>query len=239
MATLKNTTISDTGFLTLPVGTTAQRPSAANGMFRHNSNNASVETYLTSSWKMPGYPYRYYFEGIDANRFTANWNNSTTTYMTQFGGFGPGTGHGYTASTTYTLTLTGVPFHNTIRYRVKWHFVDSPDNETNYLILMNSAGVDATFAQFRKTSPTGDVAFDSVASGTTATWFSAGSTAKSGYLYSYKPWGGTSLDGYVQFDTGYYAHTSSTFYAKHQIGLDQAIADEAVYITHVEVWLGL
>ena len=51
MATLKNTTISDTGFLQLPVGTTAQRPTAANGMIRYNSNNAAVEAYIAGSWR--------------------------------------------------------------------------------------------------------------------------------------------------------------------------------------------
>jgi hypothetical protein len=36
MASLKNTIIDDTGHLTLPVGTTLQRPTPANGMIRIN-----------------------------------------------------------------------------------------------------------------------------------------------------------------------------------------------------------
>jgi Concanavalin A-like lectin/glucanases superfamily len=51
MATLKNTTVNDTGFIQLPVGTTAQRPvSPANGMMRHNSSTASLEMYSNGQW---------------------------------------------------------------------------------------------------------------------------------------------------------------------------------------------
>ena len=51
MSTLKNTTINDTGHITLPSGTTAQRPgSPAAGMVRHNSNTNLVEWYTGSAW---------------------------------------------------------------------------------------------------------------------------------------------------------------------------------------------
>lgn len=50
MATLKNTTVNDTGFIQLPVGTTDQRPSAANGMMRYNSNTTFVEVYANNAW---------------------------------------------------------------------------------------------------------------------------------------------------------------------------------------------
>jgi hypothetical protein len=44
MATLKNTNINDTGFLRLPVGTTAQRPSSPTvGMMRYNTTISNVE----------------------------------------------------------------------------------------------------------------------------------------------------------------------------------------------------
>lgn len=49
MAQLKNTSISDTGFLQLPAGTTAQRPgslgSSAIGIIRYNTDRKSVEWY--------------------------------------------------------------------------------------------------------------------------------------------------------------------------------------------------
>ena len=51
MATLKNTTINDTGFLGLPVGTTAQRPvSPATGYTRVNSSTSALEVYFNSTW---------------------------------------------------------------------------------------------------------------------------------------------------------------------------------------------
>jgi|694.fasta_scaffold104568_4 hypothetical protein len=51
MATLKNTTINDTGFITLPTGTTAQRPvSPIAGMMRFNSTIGLGEYYNGSSW---------------------------------------------------------------------------------------------------------------------------------------------------------------------------------------------
>ncbi len=57
MATLKNTTINDTGFLTIPVGTVAQRPSsAAAGMIRICTDfpgftDPVVEYYNGTDWK--------------------------------------------------------------------------------------------------------------------------------------------------------------------------------------------
>jgi hypothetical protein len=55
MATLKNTTINDTGHLTLPSGTTAQRPgSPTAGMIRYNSSLGAVEYYNGSTWRYVG-----------------------------------------------------------------------------------------------------------------------------------------------------------------------------------------
>ena len=52
MATLKNTTINDTGFIQVPAGNTAQRPgSSANGAIRYNSNKGVVEIYDGVGWK--------------------------------------------------------------------------------------------------------------------------------------------------------------------------------------------
>ena len=51
MATLKNTTINDTGHITLPSGTTAQRPgSPATGMARYNTSTNLIEVYNGSVW---------------------------------------------------------------------------------------------------------------------------------------------------------------------------------------------
>lgn len=52
MATLSTTTINDTGYLTLPNGTTAQRPnSPAAGMTRYNTSFSRVEFYDGSTWR--------------------------------------------------------------------------------------------------------------------------------------------------------------------------------------------
>jgi len=51
MATLKNTTINDTGFIRLPAGTTAQRPSSpVSGMLRFNTTLGYPEFYDGSAW---------------------------------------------------------------------------------------------------------------------------------------------------------------------------------------------
>lgn len=51
MATLKNTTISGTGSITLPSGTTAQRPaSPATGQLRYNSSITMLERYDGTRW---------------------------------------------------------------------------------------------------------------------------------------------------------------------------------------------
>lgn len=48
-SSFKNTRIRDTGFIKLPVGTTAQRPSVSNGQLRYNSNTGYAEYYTTAT----------------------------------------------------------------------------------------------------------------------------------------------------------------------------------------------
>jgi len=51
VATLKNTTINDTGFLQVPAGTTAQRPSSPTlGMWRFNTTLGYLEIYDGNFW---------------------------------------------------------------------------------------------------------------------------------------------------------------------------------------------
>jgi len=51
MATLKNTTINDTGFLKTATGTTAQRPaSPQTGMIRYNTDLGYHEIYNGTAW---------------------------------------------------------------------------------------------------------------------------------------------------------------------------------------------
>ena len=52
MATLKNTTINDTGYIRPAVGTTAQRPGTPSaGMIRWNSTDTKMEVYNGTDWK--------------------------------------------------------------------------------------------------------------------------------------------------------------------------------------------
>ena len=175
--------------------------------------------------------YRYY-EGTDASPYLSNWNNSTTYTMADFGGIPNVTAHGFSSGpVTFTLTLTGLPTHTKVKYRVYWHLVDSLDNETNQLFIMNSGGGETEILRFTKVYnavPSISIA----ASPGTYTW--SGSKT-----YTYRPWAGGAYnaDGYIIVDSGWCDHTSSTFTARHVMGADQAQADEAEYLSHVEVLL--
>lgn len=47
----QNANFVSTGAITIPAGTTAQRPSPAiNGMFRYNTSNNSFEVYVNNAW---------------------------------------------------------------------------------------------------------------------------------------------------------------------------------------------
>ena len=53
MAQIKNTTINDTGFISLPTGTSAQRPSSPQqGMIRFNTDIGETEYYDGSVWRI-------------------------------------------------------------------------------------------------------------------------------------------------------------------------------------------
>lgn len=237
MATLKNTTINSTGYIALPSGTTAQRPaSPVAGMMRFNTTFSRNEFYNGTTWVVQGYnfPYRYYNENARADLYTANWSNTTTYSMYQFGGLGYATAHGWNGvATTYTLSLTNLPPHQTIRYRVYFHMVNSLDGETNYLDVSNASGVATrimTFTKVYNTNPS-------------VSYLAPGaSTSFSGnQSYSYAPWEPTipQINGYSIIDTGYYPHNLTTFTADNRLGADQVAADEAEYLTNVEVWLGV
>jgi len=65
MAQLKNTTIDGTGFVQLPIGTTGQRPSVADGQIRYNSDTGKNEFYDSAS---------------------GEWNDTATTGVVATGG---------------------------------------------------------------------------------------------------------------------------------------------------------
>ena len=51
MAQLGNTTISDTGYITLPTGDSSTRPTPTAGMIRVNTTNSLIEFYDSTGWK--------------------------------------------------------------------------------------------------------------------------------------------------------------------------------------------
>jgi hypothetical protein len=237
MATLKNTTINSTGYITLPSGTTAQRPATpATGMMRFNTTFASNEFYNGTTWVVQGYnfPYLYYNENARADLYTANWSNTTTFAMYQFGGLGYAIAHGWNGvATSYNLTLTNLPPHQTLRYKVFFHMVDSLDNETNYINVSNASGVATRMVTFTKSMGTNGPVYSYTAPGVSTAWSGP-------QTYSYNPFGGNpEYNGYATIDTGYYSHALTTFTAENFLGADQAATDEAEYLTNVEVWLGV
>lgn len=78
MATLKNTTINDSGFLKIPSGTTAQRPgSPSAGMIRFNTDLNSIEHYTGSYW-ISGYAAAL-TNGLAGKFFNGNWRSTIST----------------------------------------------------------------------------------------------------------------------------------------------------------------
>ena len=196
-------------------------------------NRALTDTELAGNYLH--YASRYnmteyrYSEGSDASKFLGNWNNSTTYTMADFGGLGSVTAHGWSnGPATYTLTLQNIPSHTQVRYRVFWHLVDSLDNETNRLYIGNGSSETEILTFTKQYNLVPNVSY--LASETFAPW----SGPKT---YSYRPWanGAYNQDGYLLVDSGWKSHTSSTFTAKHIMGADQVQADEAMYLSHVEV----
>lgn len=84
MSSLKNTTINDTGYLQLPSGTTAQRPAAAAGMMRYNTDLGTSEYYANGTWVPMVIPFKE--RTIITNAYnlggykdSVSWNNVNRT----------------------------------------------------------------------------------------------------------------------------------------------------------------
>jgi len=109
MATLKNTTINDTGFVQLPVGTTGQRPGTpATGMIRYNTDYGRNEIYDGAKWVLTngsnsagggtvtsvgGYNI-HTFTTVGATTFTMNYPGTVEILLVGGGGGGAGIGGG-------------------------------------------------------------------------------------------------------------------------------------------------
>lgn len=107
MASLKNTTINDTGYLQLPNGTDAQRPTAANGQMRYNTTSGQMEVY-NNGWIQLSTNYN--IEVL----LVGGGGGGGASYNISYGGGGGGGGGGYlevntsvTPGTAYSLTVGG------------------------------------------------------------------------------------------------------------------------------------
>lgn len=166
-------------------------------------------------------------EGLDPSATLQYWNPSLTFSMTQFGGLGAGTAHGYLPSTSFYLNIPNLTTHNKIRYQFYWHFVDSVDNESSYLEI---DGV--RYLQFTKTANAPGASSITINRCEIFTWVSNNT-------YSYSPWGNnTSSNGYFIIDTGWINHTKGSISINHFFGPDQAQTDEACYVSHstFQIW---
>ena len=201
-------------------------------------NSTAVST-TSANFSALGLPAErlWYDEGSNAAPFVGNWNNATVTTMAEFGGLGSVTAHGWAGgAANYTLSLGGLPPHTEIRYEVFWHMVDSLDNETSQLFITNTAGTEVNQLTFTKVSGSPPVA-SSVASGVTTSW-------QGNRWYGTAPWGGSGrvlenngANGYWDINSGWFAHTASTISIRHLLGADQAQSDEAMYLSHVKLWI--
>ena len=50
ISTAQDINCTSTGAITVPVGTTAQRPTGVNGMLRYNSSTSKIEVFVASAW---------------------------------------------------------------------------------------------------------------------------------------------------------------------------------------------
>ena len=174
-------------------------------------------------------------EALNADQFISYWSKNTVQQMSNFGGLGSGYGHGWDVNTgrENVLTVPNLPVHSFARYTVKWHFVDSIDNEANRLRVYDFKYYD----QYEQM------------------WFGSRSTSNSGMgvntnyhttsssftaaTYSHEPWNGsgTTIIGYASIDTHTMPHTISRFKVMHYTDTNQATSDEAVYYTHSTLYL--
>jgi len=174
-----------------------------------------------------------YYEGNDANINLPSWSPNTVFYMSEMGGLGPTTAHGYVPATWFYFFSNALPQHTQVRYSFYWHFVDSVDNETS---LFDVDGV--RYLQFTKvwnaagaSSITTNLCGANSANGGNFSWRTYNG-------YSYAPWGGNRGDGangYFYVDTGWINHTTANITLAHYIGPDEGITNEASYISHVRL----
>lgn len=122
MATLKNTTIDDTGYLKVPVGTEAQRPETPySGSIRFNEDSNNFEVYTGNNWKY-----------IDLSTIPPTYNVSDSNSTVDEG-----------TTITFDIITTNVENNTILYYTLSG--VDSNDTSTplsgNVTIIDNTGSV--------------------------------------------------------------------------------------------------
>ena len=174
-------------------------------------------------------------EALNADQFISYWSKNTVQQMSNFGGLGSGYGHGWDVNTgrENVLTVPNLPVHSFARYTVKWHFVDSIDNEANRLRVYDFKYYDQYEQMWFGSRSISDSGMGvNINYHTTSSSFTAAT-------YSYEPWNGsgTTTIGYASIDTHTMPHTISRFKVMHYTDTNQATSDEAVYYTHSTLYL--
>ena len=174
-------------------------------------------------------------EALNADQFISYWSKNTVQQMSNFGGLGSGYGHGWDVSTgrENILTVPNLPVHSFARYTVKWHFVDSIDNEANRLRVYDFKYYDQYEQMWF-----GSRSISNSGMGVNTNYHTTSSSFTAA-TYSHEPWNGsgTTTIGYASIDTHTMPHTISRFKVMHYTDTNQATSDEAVYYTHSTLYL--
>ena len=165
-------TLTGTGALQTPVGTTAQRPTAANGLFRYNSDDAQFEGYADGAWgAIAGSGGA---DSFDTNIFSGDGSDTTFTVSSSVSNknnlmvFIDGVFQAqdsYSVSGT-TLTFSVAPANGRVItvYHVKAVSIGTPADKTVGITQLNVS--DGSSGQVLSTNGSGTLSFATV-SGTT------------------------------------------------------------------------
>jgi hypothetical protein len=152
--------------------------------------------------------------------------------MQQLGDLGNCSVHSFNSVPAFPmLELNNLPAHTQIMYEVNWHLVDSLDGELNELSVVSNTDSTIKKIAFTKSfnkPPSIRYVDDNV----TTKW-------NGSQIYSYRPWGQgkISQDGYLTINTGWVNHSISKLQIQHFIGANEEQTNEAMYLSHVKVWL--
>jgi hypothetical protein len=81
MANLKNTSINDTGYIQLPIGSDAQRGATGNGKVRYNSDRNTMEFYTSEyGGKWEDFTVPWFYRSIITNGYCIGGYKSSATY---------------------------------------------------------------------------------------------------------------------------------------------------------------